>query len=62
MPPAIIWALGAIGALALVKLLANASRKANSELEEIRRESMAEQPTETLERDPVSGEYRPKKS
>lgn len=62
MPPAILWAFGAIGALALVKLLANASRKANEELEKIRRERAVDHPLETLERDPETGEYRPKKS
>ena len=62
MPPAIIWALGAVGAAALVKLLAHASRKANAELDEIRRGQPAGRPIETLERDPETGEYRPRKS
>jgi hypothetical protein len=62
MPPLIIWAVGAIGAVALAKLLANASRKANEELESIRRERTVERPIETLERDPKTGEYRPRGS
>jgi hypothetical protein len=62
MPPLIIWAVGAIGAVALAKLLANASRKANEELETIRRERAVERPAETLERDPRTGEYRPRGS
>jgi hypothetical protein len=62
MPPVIIWAIGAVGALALAKLLANAARKANEELDAIRCERAVESPVETLERDPVSGEYRPRKS
>jgi hypothetical protein len=62
MPPLIIWAVGAIGAVALAKLLANASRKANEELEGIRRERTVERPVETLERDPETGDYRPRGS
>lgn len=62
MPPVIIWAIGAVGVLALAKVLANAARKANEELDAIRRERAVESPVETLERDPVSGEYRPRKS
>lgn len=62
MPPVIVWALGTIGALALAKVLAGAARKANVELDGIRRERAVERPVETLERDPESGEYRPRKS
>ncbi len=61
MPPAIIWALGAVGAAALIKLLAHASRKANAEIEKIRRERPPGRPVETLERDSATGEYRPRK-
>jgi hypothetical protein len=62
MPPVIAWALGAIGAIALAKVFAAAARKANAELEEIRAQNPAERPIEKLERDPVTGEYRPGKS
>ena len=62
MPPLVIWAVGAIGAVALAKILANASRKANADLESIRRERAVEPPAETLERDPKTGEYRPRGS
>ena len=62
MPPLILWAAGAIGAVALAKLFASATRKANDELETIRRERDLERPTETLERDPKTGEYRPRGS
>jgi hypothetical protein len=62
MPPAIIWALGAVGAAALIKFLAQASRKANAELEKIRRERPDGRPVEKLVRDPATGEYRPRKS
>ena len=62
MPPLIIWAVGAIGAVAFAKLLAKASRRANEELETIRRERAVERPVETLERDPKTGDYRPRGS
>ena len=62
MPPLIIWAVGAIGAVALAKLLASASRKANEELDSIRRERAVKRPVETLERDAKTGEYRPRGS
>jgi hypothetical protein len=62
MPPLILWAAGAIGAVALARLFAKATRKANDELETIRRERDVERPTETLERDPKTGEYRPRGS
>jgi hypothetical protein len=61
MPPVIAWALGAIGAIALAKLLAAAARKANVELDEIRGEEIRERPIHKLEQDPVTGEYRPEK-
>ena len=61
MPPIIIWAIGAVGAVAVAKLLASASRKANAELDDIRREHAVERPVDTLERDPISGEYRPRR-
>jgi hypothetical protein len=60
MPPLVIWAVGAIGAVALTKLLAAASRRANADLESIRRERAVERPVETLEQDPQTGEYRPR--
>lgn len=61
MPPIVIWAAGLLGALGLAKLVASAARKANEELEGIRRERAIERPVETLERDTVTGEYRPRK-
>jgi len=60
MPPAFLWALGAIGAAIAAKLLADAGRKANRDLEEVRssaKDDRAKIPT--LERDPQSGRYRP---
>ncbi len=62
MPPVIIVALGAVGAAALIKLLAKESRRVNAELDEVRRETAAESapPHGTLQRDPATGEYRPR--
>jgi hypothetical protein len=63
MPPAFLWALGAIGAALAAKLLADAGRKANRDLEEVRaskNEERAKIPT--LQRDPESGRYRPPRS
>jgi hypothetical protein len=62
MPPLILSAAGAIGALALARLLAAAARKVNAELDDIRRDRAVEKPIEQLERDPESGAYRPRKS
>jgi hypothetical protein len=42
-------------------LLANAARKVNAELDEIRGGRAVEKPVEKLERDPESGAYRPRK-
>jgi hypothetical protein len=61
MPPLIIWALGAVGAVALVRLLAREARRVNAELH-------PQQPATVdndagavhLERDPNTGVYRPK--
>jgi hypothetical protein len=61
MPPVIIWAAGALGAFALARLLAGAARRVNAELDEIRGGHAVEKPVETLERDPASGAYRPRK-
>jgi hypothetical protein len=63
MPPALLWVLGAIGTAIAAKLLAEAGRKANRDLEEVRnsaKDDRAKIPT--LERDPQSGQYRPPRS
>ena len=63
MPPAFLWALGAIGAALAAKLLADAGRKANRDLEEVRSSAKDERAKiPTLERDPRSGHYRPPKA
>jgi hypothetical protein len=62
MPPVILWAIGAVSALAAVKLFRRATQKANAELDEIRRGDIAPKPVEKLERDPASGVYRPRRN
>jgi hypothetical protein len=63
MPPAFLWALGAIGAALAAKLLADAGRKANRDLEEVRNSAKDERTKiPTLERDPESGQYHPPRS
>ncbi|HWJ99304.1 MAG TPA: hypothetical protein VNR41_01205 [Xanthobacteraceae bacterium] len=65
MPPLIAWALGAIGAALAAKLLSDAHKKANEDLEAVRREpkpgtSLDERANiPTLQRDPKTGQYRP---
>lgn len=61
MPPVILWAIGAVSALAAVKLFRRASQKANAELDEIRRGGATAKSAEQLERDPASGVYRPRR-
>jgi hypothetical protein len=61
MPPAFLWALGAIGAALAAKLLANAGKKANEDLDALRREPKKDDRASipTLKRDPATGQYRP---
>jgi hypothetical protein len=61
MPPIIVWAVGTLGVLALARIVSKAARRANAELDAIRRERATERPVEKLERDPVSGTYRPRR-
>ena len=62
MPPVIVWAIGAISALAAAKLFSAASRKVNADLDRLRRDGAVAKPAEQLERDPESGVYRPRKA
>ncbi|MDQ0505449.1 hypothetical protein [Xanthobacter agilis] len=62
MPPFIVVALGAIGAVALVKLLANETRRANDRMDRRRDAETTPLKTIPLERDPVTGDYRPRQS
>lgn len=61
MPPVFVIALGALGAAALVRLLARESRRVNAELDAHRRVAEAENGDRrvTLRRDAATGEYRP---
>jgi hypothetical protein len=59
MPP-FIWAIGAVGAALVAKLLADVGRK-ERELEEQKKRATTDERAAlpTLERDPETGEYRP---
>lgn len=60
MPPLFIVALGALGTAALVKILANETRRANARMDRQRAAETGALKTIPLERDPVTGEYRPR--
>lgn len=60
MPPVIIAALGALGAAALVKLLARETRRVNEELGALRRDAQDRGERPTLHRDPQTGAFRPR--
>jgi hypothetical protein len=60
MPPLIVWLIGAAGAVIGAKLWSMAERKANEDLERVR--NAQEEDVQQLERDPVTGTYRPRKS
>jgi hypothetical protein len=61
IPPLIGWALGALGAAVVAKMITKEWRRVNDELHP--REPVAEAPARekipTLRRDPQSGVYRP---
>ncbi len=61
MPPLVLWALGALGAAIAAKFLSEAHKKANEDLEAVRREPKADERARipTLKRDPKTGQYRP---
>jgi hypothetical protein len=63
MPPLIVWALGALGAILVGRWIANEARRRSAELRARRAEGVGRGEREqarTLERDPVTGIYRPK--
>jgi hypothetical protein len=60
MPPLIVWLIGAAGAVIGAKLWSMAEKKANEDLERVR--NAQEGDVRQLERDPVTGTYRPRKS
>lgn len=60
MPPFLIVALGALGAAALAKVIATESRRVNEALDRQRAAESGTLKTVTLERDPATGDYRPR--
>lgn len=60
MPPLVVWLIGAAGAVIGAKLWSMAEKKANEDLERARNAEEGE--VRQLERDPVTGTYRPRKS
>jgi hypothetical protein len=60
MPPLVVWLIGAAGAVIGAKLWSMAEKKANEDIERVRKAEEGE--VRQLERDPVTGTYRPRKS
>jgi hypothetical protein len=63
MPPLIVWALGALGAMVVGRWIANEVRRRGAELRAQQAEGVGRPERDrapTLERDPVTGIYRPK--
>jgi hypothetical protein len=62
MPPLIVWALGALGAVVVGRWIASEARRRSAELRARQAEGLARERERapTLERDPVTGIYRPK--
>ena len=62
MPPVILWIVGAFGAVVVGKWLAKEARRINDELDATRSQrSEAHGTRQSLERDPDTGVYRPKR-
>jgi hypothetical protein len=61
MPPVILWALGAVGVIAVVKWVVKEAGRINAELEAQRAaaDALNRKSAQTLKRDPKSGVYRP---
>ncbi|MFG1375648.1 hypothetical protein [Xanthobacter autotrophicus] len=62
MPPFLIVALGALGAAALAKVIAAETRRINGALDRHRASEAGDMKAVPLERDPVTGDYRPRQS
>ena len=61
VPQLLIAALGALAAAVLAKVIASESRRVNEAMERNRtRQTPTEPPVTRLERDPVTGAYRPR--
>lgn len=61
MPPVVVWLIGA-GAVIGAKLLSMAQKKVNEDLDRVRETATEGGDVRKLERDPVTGNYRPRKS
>lgn len=61
MPPLVVWLIGAAGAVIGAKLWSLAEKKANEEIDRARKNAEGGE-VRQLERDPVTGTYRPRKS
>ena len=63
MPPVILFAIGVVGAAALVRWCAREVLRVNSELDDVRARAAVEPVDRNalpkLKQDPKSGEYRP---
>ena len=62
MPPLIVWALGAFGAIVVGRWIANEARRRSAELRTRQAAGVGREREQarTLERDPLTGVYRPK--
>jgi hypothetical protein len=60
MPPVILWALGAVGALVAARWAVREARRVNAELDAIKAGRTAE-PIPNLVRDPATNQYRPER-
>jgi hypothetical protein len=61
MPAIVVWALGAIGAIVLIKLFNREWQRVNAELDQanpVRVNDPERAAVPKLRRDPVTGEYR----
>jgi len=61
MPPVVVWLIGAAGAVIGAKLLSMAQKKVNEDLDRVRETAAEGGEVRKLERDPVTGNYRPGK-
>ncbi|QRG04734.1 hypothetical protein EZH22_16360 [Xanthobacter dioxanivorans] len=62
MPAFVLVALGALGAVALARVITAETRRINEALDRHRAADTGELETIPLERDPVTGDYRPRKN
>jgi hypothetical protein len=61
IPPLVLWTIGALGAAALVRLIAREHRRVNDELARVRTTPVGKNERasyRTLRRDPRTGVYR----